>query len=317
MKVLITGGAGFIGAHVARALIAKGDEVVLFDDLNSFIYPAALKEARLNHLFDRTSRPRLITGSILNGDLLQTIFKEEKFDKVVHLAAHANPGFSVHQPEPYVLVNELGTLQLLRMAQQHDIVQFIFAGSSSVYNDEQTPFVETASLHPRSPYGISKAAAEMYCSLWHELYNLPITVLRFFSVYGPWGRPDMAPVIFARKIMQGERLEVTTDRKRDFTFIDDVVNGVVLALERRVPYEVINIGRGEPVEIIDLVRALEAASGKTANIKLRTAPPGEMKITYADITKARQLLNYEPTVSVADGAKQLIEWMKHYPEIVQ
>lgn len=312
MKVLITGGAGFIGAHVAKALQKRGADIVLLDDMNDFVYPASLKEDRLNHFFRKEERPKLIVGSILDEVLLNRLCTEEKFDKVLHLAAHANPGKSVQKPDPYLLVNEAGTLQLLKLAAKFDIPQFIFASSSSIYHDEQTPFKEEMAPAPRSPYGVSKAGAELYCRLWHDLYGLPMTVLRFFSVYGPWGRPDMAPMIFGQQILHGQRLDVTSERKRDFTYIDDVVSAVIAALEKKFEYEVMNIGRGQPVEIMDLVRALEKAAGVTANIQSRSAPPGEMRITYADISKAQQLLDYQPSVSIEEGARRLIEWMKSH-----
>jgi UDP-glucuronate 4-epimerase len=315
MKVLVTGGAGFIGAHVARALLARGEEVVLLDNFDSLLYPASAKESRIAHMFVGLKRPRLITGDILDGKLLATIFAEEKFDKVFHCAALANPGRSVGAAVPYTTVNVVGTLNVLEAARRHDIVQVVFAGSSSVYDDEQTPFSENSyPLRPKSPYGASKAAAEAYCAMWHELYGVPITVLRFFSVYGPWGRPDMAPHIFAKCLLNDQTLEVTPWRQRDFTYIDDIVAGVLVSFDRKLEYEVINLGRGAPVELTDFIAALEAAAKKKARIVTRRASPGEMRVTYADIAKARQLLDYEPKVSVEEGTLHLVTWLKKHPE---
>lgn len=313
MKVLITGGAGFIGAHLAKRLLAEGEEVVILDDFNSFLYAGEFKHARLAAMFEEGAKPRVIVGSILDGDLLDKLFTDEKFDKVVHLAAHPNPGYSVGRAEEYTIVNVMGTLTVLEMCRKHDVVQMIFAGSSSVYNDEQTPFKEDAyPLKPRSPYGASKASGELYCQMWHDVYGLPITILRFFSVYGPWGRPDMAPFIFAQQLLDDEPIGLTADRKRDFTYISDVVDGIVLALEKRFDFEIINLGRGNPVDLQEFVAALEKAAGKTAKVVDRPAPPGELIVTYANIDKAKQLLGYEPKVSVAEGAKHLVEWLKEW-----
>jgi len=312
MKVLITGGAGFIGAFVSKALVERGDDVVLYDDMNSWLYPAELKEARLNFLFpDREKRPRLVIGSVLDPKLLQTVFDEEKFDTVLHFAALANPAKSLEAEEEYSLVNVLGTVNVLRAVSDHDIHRFIFAGSSSVYNEKQTPFSEdNYPLTPLSPYGASKAAAEIYCRMWHELHDLPVTILRFFSVYGPWGRPDMAPAIFAQQILNDETLSVSEDRKRDLTYIDDVVDGVLAAIDKQFEYEVINIGRGEPVALDDLIAALGKAAGKTPASEPREAPAGELTITYANISKAKKLLGYEPKVSIEEGASRLVDWLK-------
>ncbi|MEX0650139.1 MAG: NAD-dependent epimerase/dehydratase family protein [Candidatus Andersenbacteria bacterium] len=312
-KILITGGAGFIGAHVAKALMDKGEQVVLLDDMNGFLYPAKLKEDRITHLFTEDKRPRLIVGNILDDGILRTVFEEEKFDKVLHFAALANPGASIGVENEYAAVNIMGTINVLKMCRDFDITQLVFAGSSSVYNDEQTPFVEANyPLNPRSPYGASKAAAELYLQMWNSLYGLPVTVLRFFSVYGPWGRPDMAPMIFARQILQEATLQVTRDRQRDFTYIDDVVQGILSAVEKKLDFEIINLGRGEPQELTEFIAAIEAVAGKKVNIEFRDAPPGEMKVTYANIDKAKQLLGYQPKVSITEGTQKLIEWVQEY-----
>lgn len=312
MRVLITGGAGFIGTFTARALLERGDEVVLLDDMNSWLYPAELKEARLAHVLGER-RPKLIVGSIMDQKLLTTLFSDTDFDTVVHLAAIPNPARSLAAAELYTAVNVMGTMYVLEAARQHQVERFIFAGSSSVYNDEQTPFREDVyPLRPRSPYGASKAAAEAYCAAWHELYGLSITVLRFFSVYGPWGRPDMAPQLFAQKILNDETLEISQGRSRDLTYIDDVVSGVVAAIDRQFGFEIFNIGRGEPQSLDALVAALGHAAGKKVRTVPRQAPPGELRITYASIAKAQEMLGYQPRVSIEEGAQRLVEWMKTY-----
>lgn len=314
MKVLITGGAGFIGAAAARALQVRGDEVVLYDDMNDFLYPAERKEARLNYLFPNSAaRPRLIAASILDEEILSSVFEDEEFDTVLHFAALANPARSLANPTEYTLVNVLGTVNVLTAAQTYGVTRFIFAGSSSVYNDEQTPFSEDMyPLRPRSPYGASKASAEAYCAMWHELYSLPVTILRFFSVYGPWGRPDMAPEIFARQILNDETVHIARGRKRDLTYIDDVVDGILLACDRQFGFEIFNIGRGEPQVLPELVAALSKAAGKTPHIEEKPASAGEMAVTYANVDKARRLLGYAPRVSIEEGARRLVEWIREY-----
>lgn len=314
MNVLITGGAGFIGAFTAKALQERGDNIVLYDDMNSFLYPAALKEARLHALFPNSSmRPRLVVGTILDAKLLATVLEEEEIDTVLHFAALANPAKSLNHPAEYTLINVLGTLNVLTAATEREVSRFMFAGSSSVYNDEETPFREgNYPLSPKSPYGASKASAEIYCRMWHELHGLPVTVLRFFSVYGPWGRPDMAPFVFTRQILHGETLEVSSERARDVTYIDDVVAGVMAAVDKQFGWEVINIGRGEPQSLDELVQALGKAAGKEISTRSREAPPGEMRVTYADTTKAKELLGWTPRVSIAEGAQHLVDWVKAY-----
>lgn len=308
-NIMITGGAGFIGAHVAKALIARGDTVVALDDFNEVIYPAAFKRQRWEAL---GTGGRLVEGSILNFNLLNKLFQAEHFDTMVHLAALPNVSKSYQFPEQYQQINVRGTETVLRAASEAAVNNFIFAGSSSVYDDAHPPFREDQVLGiPPSPYGVSKLKAEQLCKAGHEKTGLPVTILRFFTVYGPWGRPDMAPLVFARGIVDGRPISVTKEeRKRDFTYVDDTVAGIVAAIDRPFPFEIINLGRGEPVDLRGLIVAFEAAAGKKAMIEEREAPPGEMRITYADISKARKLLGYAPNVSVTEGAVRLIDWLK-------
>lgn len=313
MKYLVTGGAGFIGSYVSRALWERGDQVVVLDNFNEFLYPATLKRARVKH-FLNSPAVDIVEGSILDDAVLKDLFKTHSFDAIIHLAALANPRFSLEAEEAYHEVNVLGTLKLLKAAHTHRIKKFIFAGSSSVYNDEQAPFTEDSyPLRPRSPYGASKAAAESYCALWHDLHGLSVIVLRFFSVYGPWGRPDMAPMVFAEKILKGQPIEVTRQpRQRDFTYIDDIIPAVLASTSYDAGFEIFNIGRGEPVNLGDLIIALEAAAGQTAKLVERDAPPGEMRITYADTSKAQRQLGYAPSISVGQGARELVTWMREW-----
>ena len=310
-KVLITGGAGFIGAHVAKALMKDGATVTLYDNMNDFLYEDTFKRDRIEHMFLSDDRPQLIIGDILDSKLLRGVFEEGQFDTVIHLAALANPGVSLDAAEVYTAVNVMGSLNVLELVRDFDIPQLIVAGSSSVYNDEQTPFVEDSyPLRPRSPYGASKAAMETYCRLWHDLYQTRITILRFFSVYGPWGRPDMAPHIFTDHILNDTELELSQGRQRDFTYIDDIVAGVVATVEAKLDFDIINLGRGQAQSLESFVQAIETASGKQTKITPRTPPPGEMAVTFANIDKARTLLGYEPKVSIEEGAKKLVEWYK-------
>ncbi len=314
MKFLITGGAGFIGACSAKALWERGHEVVLYDDLNGALYPASLKQARLHHLFpDERRRPPLIVGSILDDQRLQSVFAEGQFDVVLHFAALANPGRSLHAPLQYMQTNVIGTFSVLNAACQHNVKRLIFAGSSSVYNDEQTPFREDHyPLRPKSPYGATKAAGEVLCRTWHELHGMPITVLRFFSVYGPWGRPDMAPVIFARQILRGETLVVSEGRSRDLTYIDDAVSGVMAAIDNPFEFEIFNIGRGQPQPLSDLIAALGKAAGREPKTRPQQPPPGELATTSADISRARERLGYAPKIFFEEGAGRLIGWTRNY-----
>ncbi|MBI1833730.1 MAG: GDP-mannose 4,6-dehydratase [Candidatus Andersenbacteria bacterium] len=316
-KILITGGAGFIGSFVAKALVEAGEEVVLLDNFDDFLYPATFKQARIEHLFKKEKRPQVVTGDILDGKLLGDVFTDGQFNAVLHFAALANPGRSMTEAGPYTLVNVNGTVNVLEAVSQHEVPHLIVAGSSSVYDDTQTPFKEDSyPLRPHSPYGASKAAMETYVQLWHEMHGIPTTIFRFFSVYGPWGRPDMAPMIFTDSVMNEKKLELSTDRQRDFTYIDDIVSGLMLGLERTLEFEIINLGRGEPHPIEDFVQSIEKAAGKKAIVTSREAPAGEMRVTYADISKAKKLFGYAPKVSVDEGAAKLVDWYKQYGSLV-
>jgi len=312
MKVLITGGAGFIGAHLTRFLLTRGDQVVLLDDFSSLVYSTQFKKKRLEQLVGNHPAVTIIEGSINDASLLDKIFKKDTFDTVIHLAAHPNPKVSLAHAHEYSMVNELGTVTLLEAMKRAGSKKLIFAGSSSIYNDAQTPFDEAASdLRPQAPYGVSKLAAEHYCRIWSELYDFQVTVLRFFTVYGEWGRPDMAPWIFAEHILKGETIELSRDRQRDFTYIDDIISGISKTMDVSLPsFEVINLGRGKPVDLRYFVDCMAHAAGVEAKIVDRQAPPGEMRITFANIDKAKKLLEWQPEIPVEEGAKRLIQWLK-------
>lgn len=313
MKCLVTGGAGFIGAHLARQLAELGHTVVILDDFNDYIYPAWLKRERVVHLLS-PHHVEVVEGSVLNADLLETTFKKYGFTHVFHGAAHANPNVAAYQEAPYTDVNLGGTLCLLQHAQRHRVERFILASSASVYSDEETPFRESYySLNPLTVYGASKAAAEIYGRMWHERYGLPVVILRLFSTYGPWGRPDMAPMIFSHKLITDQVITVNRDKRwRDFTHVSDIVDGSVAALTSSLPFGVFNIGRGEPTTLHQFIATLEKITGKKAVLEGRDSPPGEMRITYADISEATRELGYSPHVSLEQGVQQLVEWMQNW-----
>lgn len=318
MQILITGGAGFIGAHLIRALITRGHFVVSVDNFSDFLYSTAFKTDRLNALVPDFPRQQNITGDITDSSLLAKVFALHTFDLVIHLAALANPGRSITAADEYQRVNVTGTQVLLTAMAASNVPRLIFAGSSSVYNDEVVPFTEDGPpLRPRSPYGQTKAQAEALIAEWQKAQpGRQATILRFFSVYGPWGRPDMAPMIFAQRILSGETISVTQEeRKRDFTYIDDIVSGIASAVTTPFPFEIINLGRGEPTTLQEFIAALERAAGKKAVTQPRETPDGEMRITYADITKAHELLGYQPQVSVDQGTAALVDWLKEYQKI--
>jgi UDP-glucuronate 4-epimerase len=315
MRILVTGGAGFIGAHVAAALARRGDEVVVLDTFTDFVYTSHFKRARVKTLF--ASLPiTIIEGTISDSKRVAGIMRDFGIEKVVHFAAHANAGQSVHEAEAYHEENVTGTLRLLGVLEHFSLQQLVFASSSTVYDDKKVPFVEAGQeLRPCSPYGATKLASEGYLSSWHALMGVPVTLLRFFSVYGPWGRPDMAPDIFARRILQRQSLHITPGRNRDYTYITDAVAGVEKALDTSFPFEIINLGFGAASSLEDLAMSLGEAAGYRAHITYQDEPEGEMAITYADITKARRLLGYRPQVSLQEGAYHLMSWCRKYASV--
>jgi UDP-glucuronate 4-epimerase len=310
MKILVTGAAGFIGSHVAEALLNRGDTVVGLDNFNNYYDPARKRanvETALSH-----AHYRLIEGDVRDEQLLQDLFAGERFDKICHIAAMAGVRYSIQHPELYESVNVRGTLNLLEQARRHDVQNFCFASSSSVYGaSTPVPFREDAMVNrPISPYAATKVAKEVLAYTYHHLYGLNCTGLRFFTVYGPRGRPDMAPYLFTKWIAEGQPLRQFGDgsSQRDYTFVTDIVAGVVAAIDANLPYELINLGRGETIYLADFIQVVEEVVGKNAAIVQEPTKPGDVPITHADITKARQLLGYEPTVSVVDGMHKFWKW---------
>lgn len=309
---LVTGGAGFIGSHVVDSLLARGERVVCVDNFDAF-YDPAVKRA---NLLAASSHPRfcLVEADIRDRDTVQALCDSHGVDRVFHAAARAGVRPSLADPLLYEDVNVRGTLALLEVARRRPIKTFVFASSSSVYGGLQTvPFSEEAALsRPISPYAATKLAGELICYTYHHLYGIPITCLRLFTVYGPRQRPEMAIHQFVRLIEAGKPVPVFGDgsAKRDFTYIADVVQGVLAALDTPFPFEVFNLGESETIELRELIHLIEDCTGKQARIQTLPAQPGDMPVTYADITKARRMLSYQPTTPVKEGVRRFVEWFR-------
>lgn len=312
--ILVTGAAGFIGSHAAIAFIERGDRVVGLDNLNDY-YDPARKRANLAEISATPGAAECFTfieGDIRDRALVRRLFSEWSFTAVAHLAAMAGVRVSVDDPWLYYETNLTGTLNLLDASHQNSKPNFVLASTSSAYgNTKQVPFVETDSAdRPLAPYPASKRAAELLGHSYHHIQGLDFTALRFFTVYGPRGRPDMLAykILDAMRLGQSMPLYNGGQMHRDWTFVSDIVQGVVTATDRRLGYEVINIGRGEPVLLADFVRNLEALAGGRAPVTSEPMMRADVSYTYADISKARKLLDYEPKVSVADGVQQFFDW---------
>ena len=308
--ILVTGGAGFIGSHLVDALLNRGESVVCFDDFNDF-YDPELKRANVAaHL--SSPRYRLVTGDICNAAALQEVFREYDIRKVVHLAARAGVRPSLEHPHLYTDVNIKGTLNLLELARKYAIRQFVFASSSSVYGaNTTTPFGEDDRIaRTVSPYAATKYAGELLCYNYNNLYQIPITCLRFFTVYGPRQRPEMAIHKFTRLIYENSLVPFYGDgaSARDYTYIDDIIQGVVASLDYPQSFEVFNLGESSTVTLKRLVKLIEDISGRKARLQHLPEQPGDVEITYADVSKARRLLGYNPVTPIELGLRRFIEW---------
>ena len=310
MNVLVTGAAGFIGSHVTEALLARGDTVVGLDNFNPYYEPA---RKRANVALSR-SNPRftLHEADVRDSESVERICVEGRFDVVVHLAAMVGVRYSVKRPHLFSSVNLGGTVKLLEVVRKASIPHFVFASTSSVYGRSGLiPFREDDPLgRPLAPYPATKIAGEVMGHAYHNLFDLSFTAVRLFSVYGPRGRPDMIPYHATDCIAHDRKFDLYEGGKlyRDWTYISDVVAGIVAAIDRPLGYEVINLGRGEPVQTTDLVDQIEKLMGRPARVAVPPAPASEPPITYADIAKARDLLSYTPTVSIAAGLSRFWEW---------
>jgi UDP-glucuronate 4-epimerase len=312
MRVFLTGAAGFVGSRLSKTLLDRGDEVIGFDNLSDY-YALSHKQ---RHLADLLPNPRFtfIKGELRDAENLKTLFAKHQPDAVAHLAANAAVRYSVQHPLLYSEVNVQGSVHVLDAARHVGAPRCVLASTGSTYGkDTPVPFKETASAdHPLAPYPASKRAMELFAHAYHHLWKLPTTVVRFFNVYGPHGRPDMMPWQWTQKISKGEPITLygSGKLKRDWTYIDDIVAGFVAALDHPQDYEIINLGCGCPVENIEFVHILEELLGRKANIIDTPTPPSEPIITFADIDKARRLLGYEPKVKVEEGLTRLVRWMR-------
>lgn len=312
--ILVTGAAGFIGSHTAQGLLERGDRVVGLDNLNDY-YDPARKRANLAELAavpGASERFTFVQGDIRDRKLLDELFAKHQFTAVAHLAAMAGVRVSVDDPWLYCDVNLTGTLNLLDASSRHGKPNFVLASTSSAYgNTQKMPFVETdAADRPLAPYPASKRAAELLGHSYHHIQGLDFTALRFFTVYGPRGRPDMLAYKLLEAMRTGQPMPLYNGGQmhRDWTFVSDIVQGVVAATDRRLGYEVINIGRGEPVLLADFVRSLEQLAGRQAPVTTEPMMKADVSYTYADIGKARRLLGYEPRVSVTEGVQRFFDW---------
>lgn len=312
MRLLVTGGAGFIGSHLCERLIQNGHQVVCLDNFDPYYDP----HIKRNNIQSLNSHPhfKLIEGNILNRRLLKNIFSEDTFDSVVHLAARAGVRPSIQKPLLYEKVNIQGTVCLLEMSVKYNVSRFILASSSSVYGKQKkVPFSEDDPVdHPISPYAATKKACELVAFTYHSLYQLPVSCLRFFTVYGPRQRPDMAIHKFTKCLFDGKLIPLFGDGKsrRDYTYISDIIDGVENAIRECQDYHIYNLGESKTIELMDLIHLLEESSGQVAKIKWLPNQPGDVPITYADISRARHDLAYHPKVTIEEGIPKFIEWYR-------
>jgi UDP-glucuronate 4-epimerase len=312
-RVLVTGAAGFIGFHVALALARRGDQVVGIDNFNSY-YDPELKKARKRELI--SNHVDVLTGDICDMEPLRLLLLSRQITHVVHLAAQAGVRHSLIHPEEYIASNLQGFVSVLEACRYFPNLKLVYASSSSVYGaNRKIPFsVDDRTDQPTNLYGATKKANEVIAHAYHHLYGLSVTALRFFTVYGPWGRPDMAYYRFTQAICAGEPIQVFNhgQMRRDFTYIDDIVEGTVAAIDLGAPYEIFNLGNNRPIDLLYLIQLLEEALGKAALQERLPMQPGEVTETYADIEKSTRLLGFQPRVSIEEGILRFIEWYKSY-----
>jgi UDP-glucuronate 4-epimerase len=310
MEILVTGGAGFIGSHTVEALLARGERVIALDNFNDFYDP----ERKRRNVAPFLSNPnfRLVQGDIRDRTMLEHLFTTEPIRRIVHIAAMANPRFSIKNPQLYEEVNVTGTLNLVELAVRQGVQHFVFASSSSIYGaDAPVPYKEDARTdRPLSPYAATKKMAEVLLYTFHYLYGLPVTVLRFFTVYGERGRPDMAVYLFTDWIARNQPVRLFGDgsQSRDYTYVKDTVSGVIAALDRPSGYQTFNLGNSNPQTNAHLIEVIEGTLGKKAVIEKLDYPSADPIITCADITRARADLGYNPQVPLQEGVSRFVRW---------
>jgi UDP-glucuronate 4-epimerase len=318
--ILVTGGAGFIGSHLTRRLLARGERVTVLDDFNDFYAPArkrrnvALLAAEAAAEPGRDDRFRVVEGDIRDGPLVERLFAAGGFDAVVHLAARAGVRPSLREPVLYEEVNCIGTLRLLEAARRHGPRLFLFGSSSSVYGvNEKLPFAEDDEVNlPISPYATTKRSGELLCYNYHHLYGLRIACLRFFTVYGPAQRPEMAIHKFTELLARGEAVPMFGDgsSRRDYTYVDDIVDGLLATLALAPGFEILNLGGADTTALMDLVLWLAEELAVEPRIQYLPAQPGDVPITYADVGKAARLLGYSPKVPIREGLQRFVSWYR-------
>jgi UDP-glucuronate 4-epimerase len=336
MKILVTGTAGFIGSTLAHRLLDRGDEVVGIDDLNNY-YDVRLKQARLNRLNPR-ARFRHVLLDIVERQKMGEIFAAEKFDAVMHLAAQAGVRYSIENPSAYIDANIVGFNNVLEGCRHTRVKHLVFASSSSVYGaNTRLPFSEHDNVdHPVSLYAATKKANELMAHSYAHLYDLPCTGLRFFTVYGPWGRPDMALFKFTEGILAGRRIQVFNrgEMVRDFTYVDDIVEGIVRVIDlpaqpsldwsgnhpdpatSNAPWRVFNIGNSQPVKLLSYIKVLEKCLGRKAVVELLPMQPGDVQATLANVSRLKEATAFHPNTSVETGVAKFVDWYKDYYQIV-
>ena len=337
MRILVTGTAGFVGAALTERLLARGDEVFGVDNHNDY-YDPALKEARLVR-FAGHPNYRHLRADLADAAAINQAFAEFQPQRVVNLAAQAGVRYSLQNPQAYVQSNLVGFVNILEACRHHSVEHLVYASSSSVYGaNRKLPFaVEDAVDHPVSLYAASKKANELMAHTYSHLYNLPTTGLRFFTVYGPWGRPDMSPILFADRISRGEPIDVFNfgNHSRDFTYIDDIVEGVIRTLDHpaqpdptynaelpnpgtsSAPYRVYNIGTDQPVQLLRFIELLEQNLGRTVEKRLLPMQPGDVPDTWADVSALRRDVGYAPSTSIEEGVKRFVAWYREYHHLAE
>jgi UDP-glucuronate 4-epimerase len=325
MKVLVTGAAGFVGYYVTLQLLSRGDQVVGVDNLNDY-YDVSLKQARLDQI---AKHPQVANFKFIKLDLADVeataqLFNQEQFDRVVHLAAQAGVRYSLQNPNAYVQSNLVGLTNVLEGCRNSQVKHLVYASSSSVYGgNTKMPFSEKDMVDtPVSLYAATKKANELMAHTYSHLYGLPTTGLRFFTVYGPWGRPDMSPFLFADAILNNKPIKVFNhgDMMRDFTYVDDIVEGVIRVLDKpatpqedsHVPYRIFNIGNSQPEKLMDFIGIMENAFGKEAEKEFLPMQAGDVKATYADTSALESWVGFKPNTSLKQGVKKFSEWYKSY-----
>lgn len=313
MTILITGGAGFIGSHLADRLLEEGQEVVCLDNFDPY-YDPEIKRKNVEHNLENDEF-KLIEGDVRDQEVLREIFGKNDIEKVVHLASKVGVRSSLREPQAYERVNVGGTVSLLEVCKEYELDSFVYGSSSSVYGvTDKIPFSEDDPIYPISPYAATKRSAELLCHTYSHLHNIPTACLRFFTVYGPRQRPEMAIHKFTHLIDEGKEIKMYGDgtSKRDYTYIDDVLDGITSALNDNFDFEIFNLGNSKTIELGRLINVIEDKVGKKAKVNQVPDQPGDVPITYADISKAKKELGYNPRTDLESGIEKFVKWYKKF-----